>query len=71
MYALHHPRGVLCAQMGHKVNFKEYPPPANLCRWNLSTLCFALQGDTVQVQKFCGLFEVERFHVSPSGVICP
>jgi len=49
MFALHHPRGVLCAQAGHKVNFKEYPTPAELCGRNFSALCHALHGDRVQV----------------------
>ena len=65
MFALDHPRSVLCAQAGHKVNFEEYPPPAELCSRNLSTLCFALQGDGVQVQEFRSLFEVKRFHALP------
>lgn len=60
MCALHHPRGVLCAQAGHKVNFKEYPPPAELCSRNLSALCFALQSDGVQVQEFRSLFKYKH-----------
>lgn len=60
MCALHHPRGVLCAQAGHKVNFKKFPTPADLASRNLSTLCFALQGDGVQVQKFRSLFKCKH-----------
>jgi len=59
MCALHHPRGVLCAQVGHKVNFKEFPPPAKLCSRNLSALCHTLQRDGVQVQKLGSLFDCE------------
>jgi hypothetical protein len=62
MFALHHPRGVLCAHASHKVNFKEYPPPAELCSRNLSALCHALQCDRMQLQELSGIFEIKRFH---------
>lgn len=60
MFALHHPRGVFCAQASHKVNFKEYPPPAEFCGRNLSALRHALKCDGVQVQECGGLFDVEH-----------
>ena len=60
MCALHHPRGVLCAQAGHKVNFKEYPPPAELCSRNISALCHALKRYRMQVQELSGLSDVKH-----------
>jgi hypothetical protein len=62
MFALHHPRGVLCAQTSNKVKFEEYPPPAELGSWNLSTLCHALQRNRMQLQEFSSIFEVKRLH---------
>lgn len=60
MFALHHPRGVLCAKASHKVNFEEYPPSAELCRRNLTTLRHALKRDGVQMQELGSLFDVKH-----------
>jgi hypothetical protein len=62
MCALHHPRWVFCAQAGNKVNFKEYPTPAEFGGRNFSALSHALQGDWMQVQEFGGLLQVEGVH---------
>lgn len=60
MYALHHPRGVLCAQAGHKVNFKEYPPTPGFCPGDFAARRFALQRNRVDVQKVRSLFKSEH-----------
>jgi hypothetical protein len=57
MFALHHPRGVLCAQAGHKVNFKKFPMPAKLGSRDFSALCHALQRNRMQVQKLGSLLK--------------
>lgn len=62
MCALHHPRGVFCAQAGDQVNFKKYPTPAELGSRHFSALRHALQGDRMQVQELGGLLQVEGVH---------
>jgi hypothetical protein len=63
MFALHHPRGVLCAHASHKVNFKEYPATAQLGSRNSPTLCHALHGYRMQLQELSSIFEIKSFHL--------
>jgi hypothetical protein len=70
MFALHHPRGVLCAHVVHKVNFYKYPPLARLCAGYLSAIYFAQQRNRMQVQELGGLFEFQSFHVTPPANTC-
>jgi hypothetical protein len=61
MFALRHPRGILCAKVGNKVNFNEYPSFPKLGSRNFTSLCHALQGDPMQMQEVSGLFKVKCY----------
>jgi hypothetical protein len=67
MCALHYPRGVLCAKVRNKVNFKEDPSTAWLSTRDVTVSRHTLQRNGMYMQECSGGFNTERFiiHESP------
>lgn len=67
MCALHYPRGVLCAKVRNKVNFKEDPSAAWLSARDVTVSRHTLQRNGMYKQESGGGFNTERFiiHESP------
>ena len=55
--------------MFHQVNFEEHPTPANLGAGDFTGARLVLERDRMDMQKFCGLLEIEGLHGSSQKLL--